>query len=80
MSQRSDSSKSTSGCSSMIPQTDQTVGREKRKAVEEAGSSRGGSPGDQASPSVKRQKCKSSWAIQVTVESGVRNSARFSYL
>ncbi|WAR24022.1 NU153-like protein [Mya arenaria] len=32
MSQRSDSSKSTSGCSSMIPQTDPGPSREKRKA------------------------------------------------
>jgi len=58
MSQRSDSSKSTSGCSSMIPQTDPTTGREKRKAVDDASSGRGTSPRSQPSPAVKRQKCK----------------------
>ena len=64
MSQRSDTSKSTSGCSSMVPQQesgrrDSGPGVEKRKAVDQENygtqpSSR--SPDQQ--PTVKRQRCK----------------------
>lgn len=56
MSQRSDSSKSTSGCSSMIPQTDQNAG-EKRKATMDDAGNRSGHSG-QMSPAQKRQKCE----------------------
>lgn len=55
MSQRSDSSKSTSGCSSMIPQAEAGPSREqKRKA---SGDTNASTSPAQEQPVSKRQKC-----------------------
>ncbi|KAL4237068.1 hypothetical protein ACF0H5_005452 [Mactra antiquata] len=66
MSQRSDGSKSTSGCSSMIPQTEVSQkdnATEKRKAPEQESASCS-SPHEQ--PSVKRQKLQSGGSLNTT--------------
>ncbi|XP_052244426.1 serine-rich adhesin for platelets-like isoform X2 [Dreissena polymorpha] len=71
MSQRSDSSRSTSGCSSMAPQTESGAGREKRK-VSLDGSDSGTSPLQQGEPASKRQK------LQVSISAHQPFSRRLS--